>query len=158
MNEEEQLQYAISLSKQDVSKTTASSFHPRPTFLDGQVDDNNEEDSTQSTNNKNQSAPTSSYFLSNIFSNKFTDALQKFTGPRVKEIKRRADSNQAALTGLATPPKIKIVTEKPPTMAKNTEDINILDDYDDDMKKAMEASLKTHKEEINNRKLVNLNN
>lgn len=76
MSEEEQIQYAISLSKKDTCPTLRN--HPALHFLDGHLDgDDDEENQSSKSENKDQQAQT---FYSTFFPNKLTNVCFKLSG------------------------------------------------------------------------------
>lgn len=136
MSEAEQLQYAIDLSRTETDN--------RIKFLDGQFGDEFEEGGGGDQENNNSTAKPSWTKSFNI--------VNKFISPRMKEIKNRHEAAKQA-SGAAPKTETKTTAPTETTTSLPLPKLNETDE-DDELKKALAASLESHQHEENIRKLV----
>lgn len=131
MSEEEQLEYALNLSKKDTIEQPMR-------FLDGNFDINNDNENICQENaapKEPKEKPVS------IWANPLT-CLQKYVSPRVKDLAAKKHQEAAP----------KLILQSSDTSSKISKE----DAEDEELKKALAASIESHKQEESMRKLVNI--
>jgi hypothetical protein len=150
MNEEEQLALAIKMST-ETAKTRIESF---PKYIDGQLDDDENENENVDKPTRDQAPPTFSSLIRNGIS-VASSTINKFLSPRGQEIARRSNMiNNGSRSASAAPALSSDRRPAPPQPPPSR--MVLVDDEDEEMRKALEESLRTHQEEINKKMVSNI--